>query len=71
MASGLSRTASADPAATVVDLAAYREARRLEHGQLPLLEGIRPAERVIRRRMLSAAEVEHRQRMLLHLTGTP
>ncbi len=67
MGSARRRTAgSADPAAKVVNLGAYR-ARR-ERGGLPLFEAGRlRAGRP--RQTLSAGEVAHRERMLRHLTG--
>jgi len=61
--------ASANPAARVVDLAAYREARRREHERLPLFVTGPVGREPGVRRTLSPDDVAHRERMLRHLTG--
>ncbi len=58
--------ASANPAARLVDLAAYREARRREADSLPLFARD-PAPASGERRVLSDHQVAHRMVMLRHL----
>ena len=65
------RIASGNPTAKVVDLAAYRAARREEQDRLPLFAVPAPAPPSAVRAVLSDNEIAHRERMLRHLGTGP